>query len=90
MDLNQLKIELIQKINSCGDENLLRKIEQLLDEYSSEVNEEGEKYSVEVGNLVPDWYYQTLESDYEKYKKGELATSSWNEVKRKLQGKNDI
>lgn len=85
MDLNQMKIELLQRIISCEDENMLREIKQILDENSSEVREEGDKYSVEVGNVIPDGYYQSLEADYEKYKRGELSTSSWDEVKKKLQ-----
>lgn len=68
MDLNQLKTELIQKIISCEDENVLREIEQILDENPSEVKEKGERYITQKDNLVPDSHYQKLEEDLDYYK----------------------
>jgi hypothetical protein len=102
MDLNQLKIELIQKINSCGDENLLRKIEQLLDEYSSEVNEEGEKYFSEVKNSAPNLHFQekldslsisaeqeeVLAERYERYLQDGGKSFSWEEVREFIREEN--
>lgn len=88
MEPNDLKIELIQKIIACADVEVLRAVEATLNEDFFEVNDEGESYFTEAKeNLVPDWYYDTLKEDYEKYKRGELKTSSWEEVKEKLRKK---
>lgn len=86
-----MKIELIHKINSCEDENLLRKIEKVFEENVSEVNEDEVGYSAQINkNAVPEWHYEILEEEFEKYKRGELTASTWNEVDKKLQEKYDI
>ena len=45
MEMNQLKIELMQKIIACDDPELLLKLKELLGSINTEVNEEAEEYS---------------------------------------------
>lgn len=88
MDKNKLKIELLQKIISCDDGEVLRKLENILDSPASEVAEAGEGYSTEnYTDPVPDWFYEKLQKDSEKYESGELKTKSWEQVKEEIRRK---
>lgn len=99
MDLNQLKIELIQKIISCEDENILRTIKQILDENPSEVKEEGEKYSIkpsaeldrefpyeqEDGFLnINEEQEEELLRRYQDHLEGGGRSLSWEEVRKNI------
>lgn len=102
MDLDQLKIELIQKIIFCEDENLLRKIDQLLDEYSSEVNEEEEKYfseeKISAHNLdvqeemdslsISAEQEEELAERYERYLRDGGKSFSWEEAREFIREEN--
>ena len=89
MEKNKLKIELLQKILACNDADILKKVESVLDSPASEVGEAGENYSTErYTDPVPDWFYEKLEKDSEKYERGELQTKSWEQVKEEIRRKN--
>lgn len=85
MEMNQLKIELMQKIIACNDPELLLKLKELLGSINTEVNEEAEECSASsrTRDIVPDSYYKKLERDFEKYQKGEIKARSWEEIRAK-------
>ena len=84
MEKDKLKIALIQKVISCEDIELLQDVRAILEKNSSEVREESEKYITENIDAIPDLYYEELKEDYESYRRGELTTSSWGEVKENI------
>lgn len=88
MDINALKIELMQKIIACNDDNLLAEIEVLLKEVKLETNEPGESYKVEKSkDIVPENIYAELDEDFKAYKRGELKAEPWEKVERELRQK---
>ena len=84
MERDKLKIELIQKIASCEDVELLQDVKEILGKKPSEVKEESEKYITISIDAIPDTHYEELMGDFETYRRGELTTSSWDEVKENI------
>ncbi|WP_424492897.1 addiction module protein [Salinimicrobium sp. GXAS 041] len=99
MDLNQLKVELIQNIISCENEIILREIEQILDENPSGVREDGEKYffkenSGSVNRISNDEEFQSfsiseeqeeeLMRRYRNHLEGRGKSIPWDEVKKNI------
>lgn len=86
MEMDRLKIELLQKIIDCNDADVLLRLKEFLAEINPQVKEEAGEYVPATSNptKIPDSYYRKLEEDYEKFKKGELKASSWEEVRAKV------
>jgi hypothetical protein len=82
MEIDRLKLELLEKIINCDDAATLQRVEEVFIEFS-EVNEEEEKYLKEV-DPVPDIHYQKLEEEFEKYKNGELKGISWEKFRKEI------
>ena len=74
---------------ACNDAEVLQEIRQLLVNSTSEVSEAGEDYILaKDSDPVPDWFYEKLQKDFEKYGRGELKTRSWEQVKEGIKRKN--
>lgn len=92
MEMDRLKIELLQKIIDCNDTELLLRLKEFLADMDSEVKEETGEYSAADvhKDVAPDSYYQKLEQDFEKYQKGELKARPWEEFHAELRRKYDL
>lgn len=67
----------IHEFIDIADERILRIINGIID-----VEEQEDNYP-----QVPDYVYDRIEEEREKYLKGEVKTSSWEEVKERLMKK---
>ncbi|PKD21751.1 hypothetical protein APR41_01855 [Salegentibacter salinarum] len=86
MDINALKIELIQKIIACKEIALLKQIEEFLLEVN--VKEPGEDYEVEsLKNLLSKEQLEELDRRLEAYKNGTSEAIPWEEAKREIEKK---
>ena len=85
MEKQRLRKELIQKISECEDAAVLKRVEEILIGFS-EVREGSENYTKEV-DPVPANYYEKLEEDFQKYKKGEIKGISWEEFREEIRSK---
>lgn len=85
MEINRLKIELMQKIIACKDPDLLLKLEDLLSDPGIEVKEEAEEYGSKTkdGLSLNPTQKEELERRYLKYSREENLES----VERKLRKK---
>jgi len=86
MDINALKIELIQKIIACNDIALLKHIEELL----LEVNVKEPREDYEVGNhesLLSKDQLKELDRRLEAHKNGRSKAIPWEEAKREIEKK---
>lgn len=70
----------IHEFIDIADERILRIFKGIIDA------EEGDSESSEYPQ-VPDYIYDRIEEEREKYLNGELKTSSWEEVKESLMKK---
>ncbi len=91
MDKQKLKKQLLQKIIFCDDEEVLRKLNKILQD-SSVAEDPTEAYKIENNPdfQVPDLFYSTLKKDYEDFLNGKLTAKSWQEVRSTLEEKNGI
>ena len=64
----------IHEFIDIADERILRIINGIID-----AEEQEDNYPV-----VPDWHYDQIEEERAKYLKGEVKTSTWEEVKAGL------
>jgi len=88
MDINELKISLLEKIIACEDKAVLEKIEILLQEVQVDAEEPEEDYEVKSSEfIVSDKVYAELDKDFKAYKTGKLKTESWEKVDRELKEK---
>ena len=88
MDVDGLKIALLQKIIACKDEALLKKIEALLQNIKIEVNEPHEDYEVEKHkSLLSAEQLKELERRSKAYESGEEKALPWEEVKKDIEKK---
>jgi len=65
-----------------ADERILRIFNAIID-----AEEEEEELKPSEYPQVPDYVYERIEEERKKYLKGELKTSSWEEVKARLMEK---
>ncbi len=70
----------IHEFIDIADERILRIINSIIDAEEHEDN-----YPA-----VPDWYYEKLEVEREKYLKGETPSYTWEEVKQRLMKDYDL
>lgn len=85
MDVDRLKIELLQKIIACKDEAVLKKIEALLHEQQTEALEPGESYSLEKeSTLLSKEQLEEIERRSREYSNGELETESLETFNQKI------
>jgi len=85
MDKNALKIELIQKIIACDDEDLLVKIEVLLKDLKLGASEPGESYKVESQkSLLSKEQLEEIERRNKAYLEGSLETESLETFNKKM------
>lgn len=82
MDINQLKLDLFEKIMECDDPAILKRVEEVFSDVS-EVREGGENYTKEV-DPVPASHYQKLEEDFQKYKNGDLEEVPWEKFRAEI------
>ncbi|UBZ08222.1 addiction module protein [Salegentibacter mishustinae] len=88
MDANALKIELIQKIIACDDEDLLMKIEGLLKNIKPGASEAGESYEVEGRkSQLTNEQLEEIERRWKAYKSGEEKAIPWEDVRKEIQNK---
>lgn len=88
MDVDGLKIELLQKIIACKDEAVLREIEALLQEQQTEALESGEGHMLKSSETaVPEYVYAELEEELKAIEEGNIETQSWDKVNRELRDK---
>lgn len=67
----------IHEFIDIADDRILRIINGIID-----VEEQEDNYPA-----VPDYVYDRIEEEHKKYLRGELKTSSWDEVKERLMKK---
>ncbi|MDT0675295.1 hypothetical protein [Autumnicola musiva] len=81
MNMNQLKIELLQGIINCNNEELLKEVEGILKSFPSEVKEAPQYYSKEedISNLTEN-QIMILEKRYQSYLKGGSKAETWENV----------
>ncbi len=85
MDINALKIELIQKIIDCNDHALLEQMEKLLHGVEVEANDPGENYEVESHkNLLSKEQLEEIEKRNKAYLEGNLETESLETFNKKM------
>lgn len=65
-----------------ADERILRIFKGIIDAEEGDQELESSDYP-----QVPDYIYDRIEEEREKYMKGEVKTSSWEEVKERLMKK---
>ncbi|MBV6880380.1 hypothetical protein NG800_008685 [Epilithonimonas ginsengisoli] len=78
-------LEIRQRIHDYiddADERILRIFNAIID-----AEEEDEELEASEYPQVPDYVYERIEEERKKYLKGELKTSSWEEVKARLMEK---
>ncbi|MBZ9730419.1 addiction module protein [Salegentibacter sp. JZCK2] len=86
MDINALKIQLMQKIIACNDDVLLKQIGELLQ--GVEVKEPEKDYEVESHkNLLSKEQLEELDRRLEAYKSGTEKAIPWEEAKREIEKK---
>jgi len=86
MEKNALKIELLQKIIACEDEDLLKQIEELLLEVNAK--EPGEDYEVENRkSLLSKEQLEEIKRRSEALKTGKEKAIPWEEVRKDLEKK---
>lgn len=85
MDANALKIELMQKIIACDDEDLLSKIEGLLKNVKPGASEPGESYEVEGRkSQLSKGQLKEIDERNKAYLKGDLETESLETFNKKI------
>lgn len=72
----------IHKFIDNADERILRIFKGIIDAEEEDSELETSEYP-----QVPDYIYDRIEEEREKYLNGELKTSSWEEVKERLKKK---
>ncbi|MGB8374182.1 MAG: hypothetical protein WCE57_02610 [Salegentibacter sp.] len=79
----------MQKIIACDDPELLLKLEELLANIDTEVNEEAEKYEFETrdGLSISEAQNEELERRYRKYSEEGTKTDSLENVEKRLRQK---
>lgn len=78
-NIESKKLKTIERLINSYDERIFDKINEFLDEEG-----QSNMYS------VPDEHYSLLKEDHEKYLRGELETSSWENVEARLRKKYDL
>jgi predicted nucleotidyltransferase len=71
------KLRALERLAASYSEELLDKVNALLDE-------EQEAYS------IPEEHYRILEEEHQKYLHGELETVPWEEVEKRLRAKHGL
>lgn len=85
MDKNALKIELMQKIIACDDEDLLKKIELLLQEAKVSAHEPDEAYEVDgQKSLLSNEQLKEIDKRNNAYLEGNLETESLETFNKKI------
>ena len=85
MDKNALKIQLIQKIIACDDEDLLSKIEGLLKNVKHGASEPGERYEVEGRkSQLSKGQLKEIDKRNKAYLEGNLETESLETFNKKI------
>ncbi|HET7360632.1 MAG TPA: addiction module protein [Salinimicrobium sp.] len=92
MEMNGLKIELLQKVIACDDMEILKKIEQILNQDSfdvSEVEETKEEYETAVNSSlnISEEQKKELDKRYQDYLDGKGNLYDWEYVKANIQKK---
>ncbi len=72
----------IHEFIDIADERILRIFKGIIDAEEEDTELESSQYP-----QVPDYIYDRIEEEREKYLNGELKTSSWEEVKERLMKK---
>ena len=72
----------IHEFIDIADERILRIFKGIIDAEEGDSKLESSEYP-----QVPDYIYDRIEEEREKYLSGELKTSSWEEVKKRLMKK---
>lgn len=91
MDKEKLKIKLLQKIIACNDEEVLRKLNKIFQDYFvAEDPSEAYKLENQSDSPVSDLLYSDLKKDYEDFRNGKLTAKSWEEVRSTLEEKYGI
>lgn len=72
----------IHEFIDIADERILRIFKGIIDAEEQDAELESSQYP-----QVPDYIYDRIEEEREKYLNGELKTSSWEEVKERLMKK---
>lgn len=83
MEKNSLKIKLLEAIINCDDADTLKRMQEILLK-DSKVGESGENYLKEA-DPVPQSFYRQLEEEYEKYKRGEITGTSWEDFRDEIE-----
>ncbi|MDQ7916617.1 hypothetical protein RBU60_03445 [Mesonia sp. MT50] len=84
-ELDQLKIDVLQEVINCNDENKLKEVRLLLEEAS--VREEKESYVTQDDFSIPKEHYQALKHDVKLYEEGKLETHTLEELKSNMKTK---
>lgn len=88
MDKNALKIELMQKIIACDDEDLLKEMEIFLQEVKVSVHEPNEAYKVDgQKSLLSNEQLEEIERRWKAYKSGEEKAIPWEDARKEIQDK---
>ena len=86
MDANALKIELMQKIIACDDEDLLMEIEGLLKNVKPGASEPGESYKVEGRkSQLSKEQLEEIEKRWKAYKSGEEKAIPWQDARKEIE-----
>lgn len=72
--LESKKLRVLERLVETYNEEVIDKVQHLLD---------AEKNTY----TIPKEHYDLLEEDHQKYLKGELSTSTWEEVEERLKSK---
>ncbi|MDT0642098.1 addiction module protein [Zunongwangia sp. F363] len=88
MNINQLKIELLQKIIDCNNTELLMEIQSSFSSFYPEVNEGPQPYSKDPNiSALSENQQKELENRYQSFLKGETKTEDWEKVKAEISKK---
>ncbi|GAA0872842.1 hypothetical protein GCM10009117_19890 [Gangjinia marincola] len=72
-NIKDKKLRILEKVANVSDEYIFERILSILEEEES--------------NKVPKEHYDILREDHEKYLKGKLELSSWNDVQKRIEKK---
>ncbi|NJW52068.1 addiction module protein [Salinimicrobium oceani] len=90
MEKERLKLGLLEKIINCDDASVLKRVEEILLDYSSKASEAGEEYisskmaalSEEL-NISPE-QEEELTRRYRDYLEGKTEGVSWEDVRQNI------
>lgn len=91
MKKDHLKIEILQNIIACEDEDVLQRLNEILQNYNV-AEDPAEEYPSKnfTKTQIPDSYYIDLVKEYIDFLNGNLNTKSWQEVRSALEENNGL